>query len=60
MAVHDSRYPVAYDFHDHAYQFEVVGGGTTEIYGLVVFPARWDGSVVKGSGGEAGGSEPDS
>lgn len=42
VAVHDSRYPVAYDFHDHAYQFEVVGGGTTEIYGLVVFPARWE------------------
>jgi ABC-type polysaccharide/polyol phosphate transport system ATPase subunit len=42
VAVHDSRQPVAYDYHDHAYQFEVLGGGTPEIDGLVAFPAQWE------------------
>lgn len=42
VAIHDSRHPIAYDYHDHAYQFEVIGGGTTEIDGLVAFPAQWE------------------
>jgi lipopolysaccharide transport system ATP-binding protein len=41
-AVHDSKRPVAYDFHDRAYQFEVIAGGSPEIHGLIALPATWE------------------
>jgi lipopolysaccharide transport system ATP-binding protein len=41
-AVHDSRVPVAYDFHDQAYSFRIVAGGTEEIFGLMEIPASWE------------------
>ncbi|MEZ4515804.1 MAG: hypothetical protein R3C44_02830 [Chloroflexota bacterium] len=28
VAIHDSEEPIAYDYHDQAYRFEVVEGGT--------------------------------
>jgi hypothetical protein len=57
VAVHDSRKPVAYDYHDHAYQFEVLGGGSPEIEGLIAFPAEWEWvsgtePVTTGTGGQ--------
>jgi lipopolysaccharide transport system ATP-binding protein len=41
-AVHDSLRPVAYDFHEEAYSFRVVEGGTTETEGAVALNATWD------------------
>ncbi|MBK8987164.1 MAG: ABC transporter ATP-binding protein [Chloroflexi bacterium] len=40
-AIHDSRRSHAYDYHEKAYDFQVVVGGTPEIHGLVAFPAVW-------------------
>jgi ABC-type polysaccharide/polyol phosphate transport system ATPase subunit len=44
-AIHDSEAPIAYDFHEEAYKFRVVEGGTTETEGLVALPARWEWQV---------------
>lgn len=40
-AIHDSREPIAYDFHEKAYSFHVVEGESKERDGLVVMPAQW-------------------
>jgi hypothetical protein len=42
VAVHDSRMAHTYDYHDRAYDFEIVVGGTRETDGLVEIPARWE------------------
>ncbi len=41
-AVHDSERPLAYDFHEEAYAFRVVEGGTREKDGLLALAARWE------------------
>lgn len=41
VAVHDSRYPITYDHHDKAYEFQVSNGDTREIFGLILMPATW-------------------
>lgn len=41
-AVHDSRLLNAYDYHELAYPFRVVTGGTKEIDGILEIPATWD------------------
>lgn len=41
VAIHDSRFSLAYDYHEHAYSFEVVPGGTEEMHGLIELPASW-------------------
>jgi lipopolysaccharide transport system ATP-binding protein len=46
-AVHDSYQPLAYDYHEEAYAFRVVEGGTKEKEGLLVLPATWElGSIA--------------
>lgn len=40
-AVHDSRYPITFDHHVKAYEFQVSNGRTREIFGLVLVPATW-------------------
>lgn len=42
MAIYSSRSPEAYDHHDRAYSFRVIGGGNTEIDGLLELPATWE------------------
>lgn len=42
VAVHDSLRPVAYDFHEEAYAFRVIEGGTLETEGLIALPATWE------------------
>ncbi len=42
VAIHDSERPLAYDFHEEAYAFRVVEGGTTQSEGLLALDARWD------------------
>lgn len=41
VAVHDSRYPITYDHHEKAYEFQVVAGANREIFGLFFIPATW-------------------
>lgn len=41
-AVHDSVEPVAYDYHEEAYSFRVVEGGTAEQEGFLALDASWD------------------
>lgn len=41
-AIHDGRSNRAFDYHDKAYTFRVVPGGTDEIYGLIKIPAKWE------------------
>ena len=41
-AVHDSAEPIAYDYHEEAYSFRVVEGGTDEKEGLIVLDAAWE------------------
>ncbi len=41
-AVHDSYQPIAYDYHEEAYSFRVVEGGTKESEGLLALPATWE------------------
>ncbi len=41
-AVHDSRLLNAYDYHELAYPFRVVTGGTKETDGILEIPATWD------------------
>jgi hypothetical protein len=40
-AVHDGRTHFCYDYHNQAYAFHVLPGGTTELEGLVAMPAIW-------------------
>ena len=41
-AVHDSKRPIAYDFHQEAYSFRVVEGGTSEKEGVMALDAHWE------------------
>ena len=41
-AIHDSRLMNAYDYHELAYPFRVVIGGTKETDGLLEIPATWE------------------
>jgi hypothetical protein len=41
-AIHDSRIPLAYDFHERAYPFEIMPGTSREIDGLVQLVAKWE------------------
>jgi lipopolysaccharide transport system ATP-binding protein len=41
-AVHDSRNPIAYDYHEEAYSFRVVEGGTAEREGFLALDAAWE------------------
>ena len=41
-AIHDSDRPLAYDFHEEAYAFRVVEGGTAEREGLLALDATWE------------------
>lgn len=41
-AVHDNEMTRAYDYHEQAYPFLVVAGGTRESHGLVEIPAAWE------------------
>ena len=41
VAIHDSLLSYAYDYHNRAYSFRVVPGGTREVHGLVALPAQW-------------------
>lgn len=41
VAVHDSIDPIAYDYHEEAYGFRVVEGGTDESEGLLALDASW-------------------
>lgn len=41
VAVHDSLRPVAYDYHEQAYAFHVLEGGTRESEGIIALPANW-------------------
>jgi ABC-type polysaccharide/polyol phosphate transport system ATPase subunit len=40
-AIHDSYRPIAYDYHEEAYSFRVIEGGTNETDGVMVLPAMW-------------------
>jgi len=40
-AIHDSHHPIAYDYHEEAYAFRVIEGGTSETNGAVAIPAVW-------------------
>ena len=41
-AIHDSARPHAYDFHEEAYAFRIVEGGTREKEGLLALSASWE------------------
>lgn len=41
VAIHDSHYPLTYDHHDKAYEFQIGSSGTREIFGLIQIPATW-------------------
>ena len=41
-AIHDSRLQKAYDYHERAYPFRVVGGEKPEMDGAVELPASWE------------------
>ncbi|MFN2136015.1 MAG: ABC transporter ATP-binding protein [Candidatus Promineifilaceae bacterium] len=40
-AIHNTQVTHAYDFHEKAYPFRVIAGGTKETDGLVAFAAEW-------------------
>ena len=40
-AVHDSEAPIAYDYHQEAWSFRVVDGGTPAAEGIVLLDADW-------------------
>lgn len=42
VAVHDSKMPKAFDFHEQAYTFRVIDSGSYHQSGLVDIPARWE------------------
>jgi len=41
-AIHDGQRPLAYDFHEEAYAFRVIEGGTREKDGLLALDAKWE------------------
>lgn len=41
-AIHDSYQPIAYDYHEEAYSFRIIEGGTQETEGLLALPATWE------------------
>ncbi len=41
-AIHDSERPLAYDYHEEAYAFRVVEGGTAEHEGFLALDAAWE------------------
>lgn len=41
VAAHNSRYELTFDHHVKAYPFQVGGGGTRELFGLVEMAAYW-------------------
>jgi energy-coupling factor transporter ATP-binding protein EcfA2 len=41
-AVHDSRNPIAYDYHQEAYSFRVVEGTVAETEGVIALDATWE------------------
>jgi ABC-type polysaccharide/polyol phosphate transport system ATPase subunit len=41
-AIHNAQLTYAYDYHEMAYPFRVVTGGTKETDGLLELPATWD------------------
>jgi len=41
-AIHDGERPLAYDFHEEAYAFRVIEGGTRERDGLLALAAKWE------------------
>ena len=41
-AIHDSERPLAYDYHEEAYAFRVVEGGTAEREGFLALDAAWE------------------
>lgn len=41
-AISDGRFPHSYDYHEQAYMFRVVSGGTKEEWGAVEITANWD------------------
>jgi ABC-type polysaccharide/polyol phosphate transport system ATPase subunit len=42
VAIHDSRLPKAYDFHEEAYSFRVISTGSFSLQGVVELPATWE------------------
>jgi hypothetical protein len=55
VAIHDSRLPRAYDFHEQAYPFRVVERGSSHQAGVIDIPASWewsDGNSVVEQGEE--------
>ncbi len=42
VAIHDSRVSKTYDYHEKAYPFRIVAGGTEEIHGLIEVDATWE------------------
>lgn len=40
--IYDNRFNQPYDYHDSAYSFRVVPGGTKERFGLIELPAFWE------------------
>lgn len=47
VAIHDSRLPRAYDFHEQAYPFRVVDHGSSHQTGVIDIPASWEWSDGK-------------
>ena len=41
-AIHDSGHPLAYDYHEEAYAFRIVEGGTAEREGFLALDAAWE------------------
>ncbi|MGB3716133.1 MAG: ABC transporter ATP-binding protein [Candidatus Promineifilaceae bacterium] len=42
VAIHDSRLPRAYDFHEQAYPFRIVERGSSHQAGVIDMPASWE------------------
>ncbi len=42
VAVHNGRFPSSYDYHEQAYTFRVIPGGTREEWGVVDMTAVWN------------------
>jgi hypothetical protein len=42
VAAHDSIHPIAYDYHEEAYSFRVIEGGTAETEGILTLEASWE------------------
>lgn len=57
-AVHDSVEPIAYDYHEEAYSFRVVEGGTEEKEGLMTLDAAWESCAPETSPAAADHRDP--